>query len=134
MIIFFLSLLLPLFTLANEPASAMECTVRVIAEDIQAGYGEATFEVPLNGGGHGGEERTYSFAPYEVTTIADGKWMGLSWWRGEELIAEGIFVVTAANIEARVAIMYDPKNRENQVAMDCAPKAEKPPVLKRSGF
>lgn len=118
-----------------SPPTTLDCTVRVVADDIKEGSGEAKFNTPIvSHETHGGEQRKFTFAPYDVMVLADGKWLGISWWRGEDLIAEGVFVIGNPSKESRVAVFYDPKDRSKMVSLDCNLPEVEAPALKPQRF
>ena len=81
---------------------------------------EQKFEAPNGSQGHGGPEQNVKGKVNEVITMADGKWLGISWWKNGELIAESINLIRDVIAQPRVLIVYNPKNVEEQVSLDCS--------------
>lgn len=96
-----------------------ECRLLLVATgDVK--NGEFSFVVARDGGAHGGQEFSFKEGGHEVSLIADGKWMGLRWMKGEKTIARSVFVVGAAGpVDHRVAILFDPEIEDNQVSLSC---------------
>ncbi len=110
--------LLVLFSfLMSVSAFGLECEVLVITGEE---FLEQKFEAPMASQGHGGPEQTVKGEVNEVTTMADGKWLGISWRKNGELIAESINLIRDMISQPRVLIVYNPKNVDEQVSINCA--------------
>lgn len=106
---------------ADVTPSSFDCQLLVITKE-KPSFPDQNFKAPVKAdSGHGGDERTFKAEgnPNEVTIIVDGKWLGLSWWKYGEVVAEALFVVTDFS-QDRVAIVYNPKNRDEQVSLNCS--------------
>jgi hypothetical protein len=118
--LYLLFFLLPTLTLATETPTSLSyaCTAYIVEAEGEGG--EFHFVVKHKDDSHGGQELTYSVRNHELTFLANGTWLGLSWMRNKEKIAEGVFVIGSTEIiENRVAILYDPKS-EDQVSLSCS--------------
>ena len=116
-----LGLCLPAYSFAQSSISQLSCRVGVIHSDFKDGYAEATFLMDVVARtGHGGESKAFAFQNHHVEVLADGKWLGISWWRNEKLVAESVTVVSVLAEQSRVLIAYNPENQEQQVALDCS--------------
>lgn len=91
----------------------------VVPADVK--NGEFSFVVARDGGAHGGQEFSFKEGGHEISLIADGKWMGLRWMKGEKTIARGLVVVGSGTpVDHRVAIFFDPDSEDNQVSLSCS--------------
>src|SRR4051794_5360128 len=70
------------------PDEIYDCQMILIAKDLLSGSATFKYEVNANNGPHGGQEYPFSSGNYKISVLSNGRWMGISWWRGEELIAE----------------------------------------------
>lgn len=98
-----------------------KCRAFISHPGIPKGMAEHLFQVPVKGtSSHGGEPIEFMDGNQKLTVLADGKWLGISWWIGEKRIAETVTVIGNATTEPRVLIAYDPENPgENQASLDC---------------
>lgn len=104
----------------EDPDGVYQCHVLMAVNNSEQNIDE-DFQVPRNAGSHGGKGLNFSNSDnsYSLVLLADGKWMGISWWQGETLIGESLFVIAPGESEYRIAIMYNPKDQSEQVSLDC---------------
>lgn len=99
-----------------------ECDVRVIAKDLPNGFAETKITRPLiSDQSHGGTPYEFKAGDHSVNVLADGKWRGISWWRGGQLIAEALTAGVQPHKGNSVFIVYNPANQEEQVQLGCDP-------------
>lgn len=98
---------------------ALECNVIIVTDQEVV---EGSFEAPIKSQGHNVPEQTVEGKINKVSAMADGKWLGISWSQNEELIAESINLIRDSISQPRVLIVYNPKNVDEQVSIDCAQK------------
>jgi hypothetical protein len=98
-------------------AMAIDCNVIVYTQEEVI---EKSFKAPMVSEGHDVPEFTFKSTINEVTAMADGKWLGITWSKNNEIIAESINLIRDMIDQPRVLIIYNPKNREEQVSLDCA--------------
>lgn len=68
---------------------------------------------------HGGTEKVFTKNGYRVVVIADSKWMGMTWFKDEKMIASVVTVVASINKD-RVLMAMDPANIETtQLSLNC---------------
>jgi hypothetical protein len=109
---------------ADVPKTMTEpykCRLAVIHPGIPEGFKEFLFTVAEQGSEvHGGKPLEFKAGNQTVILLADGKWLAISWWIDEKLVAESVTVVGSFTKEPRALIVYDPADHENnQVALDC---------------
>ncbi len=97
-------------------SQALNCEVLVITDKE---FIEETFIAPVESQGHDVPEMTVTGTNHEVTAMADGKWLGLSWRSNSVLVAESISLIRDVTTQPRVLIMYNPQNTEEQVSINC---------------
>lgn len=94
-----------------------------LAMSVEGGppFFEKKFEALQEAGSHGGEPLVFDAGGgYSVELIVDGKWMGIHWTKGSEVVARGLFAWNVGDVEHRVAILYGPKNLSDNVALSCS--------------
>lgn len=111
-LIFFLTILS-----ANIHAQALQCDIYIATDD---GYSEESFYAPSTSSGHNVPEMTVSLMDHKITAMADGKWLGLNWTKGEEVIAESISLLRDVTAVPRVLMIYNPKNFNEVVSLTCS--------------
>lgn len=118
--IFALFFLLPTLAVATNEGSDLKYSCTAYIVEAEGPGGEFHFVVKHKEDSHGGKELSYAVGNHELTFLANGTWLGLSWMRNKEKIAEGVFVIGSTEvIENRVAILYDPKS-DDQVSLSCS--------------
>lgn len=96
------------------------CEVILVASDVPADGGIWKFQTEVKEGSHGGDPRVFSSGTHEVHVIADGTWLGLSWFRNERKVAESLFVMGPMDRAFhRVGLLYDPADEDAQVSIGC---------------
>ncbi len=110
---------------AETPAN-YQCQLIVIAKDMLNGSEVFKYEAPAKSGSHGGQDYTFSKGHHKVTAITDARWMGINWEREGKSIVQVISVRADDNVNSQVLLAYNPQNTDEQVSLDCAPKAAKP--------
>ncbi len=104
---------------ASAAPEAYQCRLLIAADDLAEG-GDWTFPGDTSEEGHGGKISVFTAPPYEVQVLGNAQWMGISWFRKGEKIAEGVFVLGSDDRAAhRVAILYDPADSDRQVSLGC---------------
>lgn len=114
-----LFVLFALLTLSlGARAETYQCRLIHIVEN-EADQFDETFTMDDSGETHGGEEKVFSKNGYRVTVVADSKWMGMTWFKDEKMIASSITVVSGINKD-RVLMAMDPANLETtQLSLSC---------------
>lgn len=97
-------------------AMALQCQVIVVTEEEHI---EENFVAPATSQGHNVPEMTVTGQRHEVTAMADGKWLGLSWRKDGELLAESISLIRDVTSQPRVLLIYNPVNVDEQISLDC---------------
>ena len=101
----------------------LQCEVILAASDLSLSQGTWKFETTDNSEDHGGAARVFSEGRYRVEVLADGQWLGLSWFRDGKKLAEGIFVVGFEDqVKNRVGVLYDPTDSGDQLSLGCGTK------------
>ena len=99
-------------------AEIYQCQLIHIVEN-EADRFEETFIADDSGDTHGGEEKMFAKNGYRVVVIADSKWMGLTWFKDERMIASAVSVVSGITKD-RVLLAMDPANLEtSQLSLSC---------------
>ncbi len=111
-----LLLLIPVLLLSLQ-SQAIQCEVIFITQEVTT---SETFPVSSSSQGHDVPEMTFTAQNHEVTAMADGKWLGLSWRKDTVLVAESISLIRDVTTQPRVLIMYNPANVDEQVSINCA--------------
>jgi hypothetical protein len=96
------------------------CTVLILADDLKE-YAEFPFVVggASQEGSHGGEPKVFTAENHTVTVLANGRWLGISWSRGGELVSETLTARSDDNLGSQALIVYNPKNLNEQVDIVC---------------
>ena len=122
----FLSVLssLTLMSSAHADTPALyNCQVIIVAKDIKDGAVDFHFEaVGPSNESHGGKEYEFTSGVHKVVVLSNARWMGLSWWRGQDIITEVLTVRADDRMAHQVLMAYNPKDQEEQASLDCLPK------------
>ncbi len=103
--------------LISQSALAITCNALIVTDSE---FVEKSYEAPDSSKGHDVPEIIVKGEQNELTVMADGKWLGMSWRQNGELIAESVNLIRVEITQPRVLIMYNPKNTNEQVSLDCA--------------
>lgn len=103
--------------LLSQAALALECHITVVTDKETL---ENTFTALEQSAGHGAAGPAINGQFNRVEVKADGMWLGINWTQDGELVAESISVIGSSSEKARVLIVYNPKNNNEQVSLDCA--------------
>ena len=95
---------------------ANECNVIVYTDSETL---EKSFNAPKYSEGHKVPEMSLSGKANEVIVMADAKWLGISWHQSGQLIAESVTLIRDIVSMPRALIIYNPKNTDEQVSLDC---------------
>ena len=119
------SVLITLFALGAFQASAAdyECTARLFAKDLPNGLSEVTFAAPIDGGSHGGEEKSFTFGEHQISILVDGKWRNLTWYFQGALVAGVVSAGGDVIAGHHAVILYNPKDPDEELALSCGPKS-----------
>ncbi len=112
----------PVLSNADGEVKNYSCTVIVVADDLTDGSMEKTFDVLGSSASHGGNEILFEAENHEVTLLSNGKWMGISWKRDGELLAETVVARSDENQASQTMIVYNPANVDEQVSLSCSLK------------
>jgi len=118
-------LLISIIALMTLPTFADEnllCSVILAEEaDSKNDYFEQSFKIMNDSQGHGGgSENEYQFKDHFIQTVADGKWLTISWYQAGVRVAKGTSLISKPiDGLARVLILYNAK--DDQLSIDCAP-------------
>lgn len=116
------------FARAEEPPAPKEpsfyaCTIMIFAADLPNGFAEKKFEAPVAASGpHGGDTFDFPIENYSVSLFANGRWLGISWFKGTEMITQSIFLRQFNSWEAQVLMAFNPKDTEEYASLDCTPQ------------
>lgn len=125
--VFAISLIsLPSLSLAQTVASpeAYDCQVILIAKDLKTGYAEFKFQAfAKSSGTHGGEPTEFTQGVHRIAILSNARWLGINWFRGEETVTEVVFARGDDSTAASTLISYNPKDNDEQVSVNCTPKA-----------
>ena len=117
----FLVLFLLIFTASSAQArsvSSIVCDAIVYTEfEVLEKEGVA---LPLAVMGHGGEPFEVKGEQNEVIFNADGRWLGVDWYQNGEPIAHALFLLSEIIETPRVMLVFNPKNLEEQVSLNCS--------------
>jgi len=107
----------------TEP-SFYSCMIVIFAKDLANGhYAEQKFQAPVAASSsHGGDSFDFELEHYKVSLLTNGRWMGISWFRGEQLITQSIFLRQFNSWEAQVLMAFNPANLEEYASLDCVPQ------------
>lgn len=97
------------------------CQVILAAESEEESF-EEHFLADYASGSHGGREYEFKRKGHVLTVLASNNWMAIHWEKEGETVAEGHFVVSEAAGFHRVILLINPKNRNQQVSLDCSPE------------
>lgn len=108
--------------LQNIKPNPYDCRVTLHSDDLRSSFeadfvAEAKSSVPDS-------TQSFSAGDHVIHVKADRKWMTLQWFKGTERIAQGVFVWSDGAAANRAAILYDPKNIENQIHFTCTERPE----------
>lgn len=104
------------------PPESYHCHIIVFADDLKDGYVEQNFvAVAQATQTHGGQQYIFTLDKYKVSLLANDRWMGISWSKGQELIGETVFLRTQLSQEAQVLMLFNPKNSNEYASLDCQP-------------
>lgn len=105
-----------------QAKNVYNCTLRVFDANSNTLI-EQSFNADEMNGPHGGEAQT--FKSTDGNTVAnisvDGKWMIMEWIKNGKTIASGLFVLGSSTLDARAAILYNPENTDEEMALNCEP-------------
>jgi hypothetical protein len=102
------------------PTVVYDCQVVLVAKDVPAGGQVFKYEVTTeNLGNHGGREFPFAAGEHRISALSNGRWLGISWWRGEELLGQTIYARNEANQGSEALVVYNVKDQEEQVSLDC---------------
>ena len=98
-----------------------DCQVIIVAKDVVDGSVTFKYQVtPQNNGSHGGIEYPFASGNHKVSVLSNGRWLGISWWRSDVLVAETVFARSEDNMGSEALIIYNPADQEEQVSVDCS--------------
>lgn len=102
---------------ADLTGKTLSCTIIVVtgAETFEKKFSTSPYSQ-----GHSVPEFVAEGKRSKITAMADGKWLGLSWFLDDELIAESISLIRDTIKQPRVLILYNPQNQDEQVSLDCS--------------
>ena len=125
--------MLALGTMAGAPLDRAEALglgdLKPLGYDCRAGmsvedgtpFFEASFTAAASGGDHGGSGPTFDAGGgYSILTIADGKWLGVTWQKGGKTIAKSISVYNEGDASHRVSFVYNPLNDQEFAYLACS--------------
>lgn len=97
-----------------------KCQLIVVRDDHTKSFTKH-FKSSFASGGHGGMEQTFGEGEDIVTVQATHNWLAVQWIQNEELLTVVHFVMAESSKSARVALILNPKNLNEQVTLDCEP-------------
>lgn len=104
----------------KTPGKPYDCHAAIIAKDVKQGAAEFRFEAPvLNQSTHGGPAHEFAADGHRIYVVASGKWRAISWWRGQELVAETVTASKSFLISGHTLIVYNPKDTNEQAYLVC---------------
>ncbi len=117
-----MTLLLFTATASAQELKGFKCEVLLVAKDLEKGtvWGPS-FNAPVRDGGHGGGIEEFAIHAHKVTVTADGKWRGISWRRGNQLIAETVSATAGIFDGSMTTMLHNPKDTEEYTALVCNP-------------
>lgn len=96
-----------------------DCRIYALLDDVETAL-EETFKVGFQGrGGHGGEGFEFQDNRQKIVGMADGIWLGLTWWVDGEMVGKTVFAQSHSTVEHRALILYNPKDEDHQLSLDC---------------
>lgn len=104
-----------------QPAQHECFIIGLLDNDENHGF-DFDFVIPVGGpsrGSHGGSNRVFEYKDHKVVVVADGKWMGITWWKGAQKLGEAVTVTTNAEILSRVLIVVNTTNDNERVSLTC---------------
>lgn len=119
-----LAFLIPGYALAQVTSSPVpqvySCEVIIASDELVAGEGDWKFQVNAQGASHGGDGQTFTVKGHVIDASADSHWLTLTWTKNGTTIAAGLFVMAPTDVaSARVAILYNPDGKGEQVSIGC---------------
>lgn len=99
-----------------------DCTVIVVDSRLADGNDSKSFQVAASSAGsHGGDPFPFTFGPDQISITANARWRGIDWKRAGVVIASSLDVTDADRSGNQVIMVYDPKNSDESVALECHP-------------
>jgi hypothetical protein len=100
-----------------RPTKPYDCFATIVAKD---GIHEFKFKAPVvSESGHGGTPFEFHEGEHTLGVIADGKWRGISWFRGDVRVVESVTVSKSFLQSGHVLIAYNPADTDEQAYVVC---------------
>jgi hypothetical protein len=96
-----------------------DCEVIVIAKDLLQGSATFKYQTTADRGTHGGPAYSFSAGIHKVSVLSDGRWLAISWMRGETTVGQATFARNEFNQGSETLIVGNPLDANEQVSVDC---------------
>lgn len=105
------------------PPDFYKCRLLVVAKDLANGSVEKAFTaIGQETESHGGKTYMFEFEPHKIGLLASGRWMAISWARGEEPIGSTMIATAEFSQASRAMFLYNPKDPSEFIAVECSPE------------